>query len=205
MMKSFTLLMLLGLVLLTACQSEASRTSAQPSAQPTSTAAPETLESTSDAALEATAETTHEAASEVTTEATAEATAQVTTAATREVTPDAASAESSPEVLLGDAARGETLFTTRPREDVPSCSSCHTTVRGGMSRGGAPAPSLIGVANRAGRRIEGLSAEEYLYQSIVTPRIYLVDGFADNMYTRYANVYSEQELADLVAFLMTLE
>lgn len=198
MTKSFTLLVLLGLVLLTACQGEAARTTGQP------TAAPETtVEASPEAAPETTveAEVSPEAAPESTTEATAEATAELT----REATPDAASAEASPEALIGDPVRGETLFTTRPREDVPACSSCHTTVRGGMARGGAPAPSLIGVANRAGGRAEGLSAEEYLYQSIVAPRVYLVDGFADNMYTRYASIYSEQELADLVAFLMTLQ
>jgi cytochrome c2 len=212
MTKSLTLLILLGVVLLTACQSQPSRAVTRA----TPTAATEIIEITPDTTPEVTPEITPD----VTPELTPEMTAEVTREATAEITPDAAldatpemtlqvvpgaSAEVSPEVLIGDAVRGETLFTTRATDTVPACSSCHTTVRGGLPRGGAIAPSLIGVANRAGERIEGLSAEEYLYQSIVAPRSYLVDGFADNMYTRYASVFSEQELADLVAFLMTLE
>ena len=52
--------------------------------------------------------------------------------------------------------------------------------------------------------MEGISAEDYLRQSITQPSIYLVDGYADIMYKDYAERLSEEDINNLIAYLMTL-
>jgi len=42
-------------------------------------------------------------------------------------------------------------------------------------------PSFQGISKRAGDRVPGLSAVEYLRQSIVDPSAYMVEGFVDIM------------------------
>jgi hypothetical protein len=64
---------------------------------------------------------------------------------------------------------------------------------------------LSGVASRAGTRVADLSAEEYIRQSILDPRAYLVDGFDPIMPENVIKVLGEDNFEDLVAFLMTLE
>ena len=59
-------------------------------------------------------------------------------------------------------------------------------------------------ATRAASRIPGLSAEEYIRNSMVNPSDYLVEGFPDVMAKNLAQVLSSQDIADLVAYLMTL-
>ncbi len=50
----------------------------------------------------------------------------------------------------------------------------------------------------------GLSAEEYLRESIVDPAAYTVDGyFADAMPKVYKILLSEEDVDGLVAFLLT--
>ena len=50
-----------------------------------------------------------------------------------------------------------------------------------------------------------MSAQEYLHQSIVDPDAYVVDGFAKGQMLRdSAQRLTEEQIQDLVAFLMTL-
>ena len=66
-------------------------------------------------------------------------------------------------------------------------------------------PSFDGIASRAQTRVPGLSAEEYLRQSIVEPNAYVVDGFpTGQMFNNYAEVLTEEDIDNLVAFLLTL-
>ena len=52
----------------------------------------------------------------------------------------------------------------------------------------------------------GLSAEEYLLESILDPNAYIVDGFEpDVMLQNYDELLTEEEIANLVAFLLSLE
>lgn len=74
-----------------------------------------------------------------------------------EVRADASPAELA--ALGEEIARGKGL-----------CLTCHTGVR---------APQLDGIATRAGERVAGLSALEYMAQSLYEPGAYLVEGFAD--------------------------
>jgi LSD1 subclass zinc finger protein len=99
----------------------------------------------------------------------------------------------------GDASAGETLFKTGGASQVP-CATCHSV--DGVTLVG---PTLQGIGSKASERMEGISAEDYLHQSITQPSIYLVEGYADVMYKDYAERLSEEEINNLVAYLMTLE
>ncbi len=110
-------------------------------------------------------------------------------------------AEPAVEQVAGDAVRGEELFKNG-RSDAPACSTCHQTQSGtGVVVLG---PNLNGIADRAGERIEGLEAVAYIYQSIVHPSEFLVQGYRNLMYSRYGEQLSPQDVADLVAYLLTL-
>jgi hypothetical protein len=67
-------------------------------------------------------------------------------------------------------------------------------------------PSMAGIANRAGSQVSGQSAEDYLRESIVDPDAFVVDGFAAGLMTStYGSALSEQQIEDLVAYMMTLK
>ena len=103
-------------------------------------------------------------------------------------------AETLPE---GDATRGAALFT-EVINGAPSCSTCHT-----LDGSTVVGPSLQGYAERAGTRTEQ-SAEAYTHQSIVQPAAYIVEGFPNAMFTQYGQKLSGQQMADLIAYLLTL-
>jgi cytochrome c len=103
--------------------------------------------------------------------------------------------------LVGDASQGETLFR-QGRGDAPPCITCHQV--GDGSFGFSLGPNLVGVLERAATRIEGLSAEEYLIQSIISPSAFIVPGFRSLMFSRFGELYSDQDMADLLAYLTTL-
>ena len=67
-------------------------------------------------------------------------------------------------------------------------------------------PSHAGVGTRAGEYVAGMSAEEYLRESLVEPDAHVVDGYTPGMmYQYYAEDLNVQEIADLVAYLQTLK
>lgn len=97
-----------------------------------------------------------------------------------------------------DALDGERLFNARST----SCAVCHAVTPGDDGVG----PSLAGVATVAGDRVEGLSAELYLRQSILLPDEYVVEGWPPGqMLPFYRDDLSEADLDALVAYLLTLE
>ncbi len=109
------------------------------------------------------------------------------------VAPVAAAASASAD---DPAARGRALFSSPPA----ICSTCHALVPDVVVVG----PSLAGVANRAGSRVSGLSAEEYLRNSILHPGDFVVPGFQDVMQKNFGNLLTSDQIGDLVAFLLTL-
>jgi hypothetical protein len=99
------------------------------------------------------------------------------------------------------AERGEELFTTPAIRGGAGCRVCHSLRVGDDGVG----PSLAGVASRAPGRVPGLSAEEYLQQSILDPGAYLVDGYrSGQMRAEVGERLTDAELADLIAYLLSL-
>jgi mono/diheme cytochrome c family protein len=111
--------------------------------------------------------------------------AQPTSQATEQAQPT----EQTTPAALGDPAAGEELFATH-------CSPCH-----GDQNGAGPA--RVGIAERAATRIPGMSAADYIHQSIVDPSAYVVQGFNDIMPKNFSQQFSAQEINDLVAYLLT--
>ena len=95
------------------------------------------------------------------------------------------------------ASQGREVFEAR----AIGCTVCHSVDPGGNGVG----PSLAGVGAVAGSRVEGLTAEQYLRQSIFLPDQYIVDGWpAGQMLPIYRERLSETELEALIAYLLTL-
>ncbi len=53
-----------------------------------------------------------------------------------------------------------------------------------------------------GDRVLGLSAVEYLRQSIADPSAYAVEGFGDNMPKSFVILLSEEDIDGPIAFLL---
>ena len=106
------------------------------------------------------------------------------------------------EAVAGDAAAGETLFAQTLIGTQAGCATCHS-LEPGLTMVG---PSLATIGGEAGSRVDGMSAEAYLRQSIEEPDAYLAEGFAAGlMPAALADELSTQQLADLVAYLQTLK
>lgn len=96
-----------------------------------------------------------------------------------------------PEAAATDAIEGQTVFLTK------GCTGCHSLA--GVSEGFV-GPDLTGLAVRAGDRVEGLSAEEYVRQSVLDPQAYIVDGYGSQMPVLPVD---SEELDALVEFLLS--
>jgi cytochrome c2 len=134
-------------------------------------------------------------AAQATAEATPEATAVI-------LTPESATSESTEAALVGDPARGQDIFE-HGLNGAPACVNCHNRANSGKV-GFAIGPGLKTISERAAVRVEGLTAPEYIEQSIRTPSAFVVPGFQNIMYNKFAHDYSDQDIADLVAYLLTL-
>ncbi len=100
---------------------------------------------------------------------------------------------------LADAGSGEKLYN-QSNNEAPACSACHS-ISGASSGIGN---SLAGLPELAADRIAGQSATEYLYWSILRPGQHLVAGYSNLMYADYENSLEAADLADLIAYLLTL-
>lgn len=101
---------------------------------------------------------------------------------------------------VGDIAAGEELYNT-PVEGLPmsaSCATCHT-LNGVDGR----SPSLARIGQVAGERVEGLSDIEYLRQSIIDPAAFQTRDWPATMPSQYGDLLSEDQVDDLIAFLLT--
>jgi cytochrome c2 len=94
--------------------------------------------------------------------------------------------------LTGDAATGKTLFVSN------GCGGCHTYKPAGTA--GKVGPDLDNVAADAKKANQGPLAE-YVATSIKNPGAYVVPGFSDGVMPSYGGQLTDQQVADLVAFL----
>ncbi|MCL4303892.1 MAG: c-type cytochrome [Anaerolineae bacterium] len=108
-------------------------------------------------------------------------------------------------LTAGNPERGREIFETGGGiiSVENSCSQCHS-LDGTVKEHGSAGPSFQGISERASNRAPELAAVEYLRQSIVDPNAYVVEGFSSNrMPKAYKFFLSEEEIEDLVAFMLT--
>lgn len=98
-----------------------------------------------------------------------------------------------------NVANGEKLFKQTVIGAQAGCITCHS-----LDGSKLVGPSMKGLASRAGNEVAGLSAEEYIRQSIVEPNAHVVKDYLAGVMQSYKNDLKEQELNDLVAYLLTL-
>lgn len=106
--------------------------------------------------------------------------------------------------VVGDAARGKGLYDSKTlgKNSAEGCISCHNYNEAAGKNDKAPYTAATGT--RAETRVAGLSAEEYIHESIVKPNAYVVETYKEgDMYQKWAEDLSEQELADLVAYILS--
>ena len=125
--------------------------------------------------------------------------------------PNTAVPASSPSLVAqttGDPQRGAAIFVG----DVTiagfvACRGCHSV---DPAAGDGIGPNLAGIALRAGSRMPGVPADDYIRRSILVHDDYVVPGFeaglARGVVGRdFAEILSAQDVADLTAYLLTLD
>ena len=82
------------------------------------------------------------------------------------------------------------------------CGSCHSVDDDTVIVG----PAMGGIATRAGTRVPGQDTSTYLYNSILNPSDYVVDGFEDGLMPQtLAKQMTGEEMDAVIAYLLTLE
>ena len=92
-------------------------------------------------------------------------------------------------------ARGHQLYRSM------GCANCHEPNLFGQRLG----PPLDHIGTGAAARRPGLSAEEYIRQSILDPGAFVVPGYQDSMPRDLGRDLSPTDLDALVAYLLSLQ
>lgn len=87
---------------------------------------------------------------------------------------------------------GRIVFMTK------GCTGCHS--RAGVPGNAMIGPDLTDLANRAGSRVAGLTATDYVRQSLLEPQAFLVEGYFEQMPTL---PLSPNEIDLLIDFLLS--
>jgi len=96
--------------------------------------------------------------------------------------------------LSPELAAGRRVFITH-------CGACHSPTPGTVIVG----PSLGGIATHGAERVDGLDARAYVYNSILQPSDYLVEGYDDLMPQDLAKKLTGEELDAVVAYVLSLD
>lgn len=97
----------------------------------------------------------------------------------------------------GDAANGANLFAV-----TYGCGGCHGNFAASDWAGAGPWVGQI--AENAPRDVAGITAEQYVYNSILHPNDYIVDGFAANVMPQNFPLRmgdNPQDMADILAYI----
>ncbi len=99
---------------------------------------------------------------------------------------------------------GKQLYNSKTlgSASAAGCVTCHNydATKGDDSK----APFTQCTGTRAATRVPGLSAADYIRESILTPDAYVVEKYkAGDMYQNWAKELSTQDIDDLVAYLLT--
>ena len=109
----------------------------------------------------------------------------------------------------GNAANGDKLFHQAKIGALPGCATCHSTEPGKVITG----PSLAGIATDAAQTpseegYEGAAkdAAGFLRESILNPDVDVPEEFQSGVMPQtYRSELTDQQLNDLVAYLLTLK
>ncbi|MCB9459632.1 MAG: cytochrome c [Anaerolineaceae bacterium] len=187
-------LLILSISVLAACgrvlpdETPASSSASSDSASTTVEETPTEAADTSDAAAEDTssAESTP-----------AETTSSSSTDSTAATTADDPIAQA---VAAADPANGEVLFAQMTSTGF-ACTNCHNIANEDRLVG----PGMLNVGARAWTRVPGVSAPDYIYNSILHPNDHIVESYPENvMPAVYETIFTEDQLYDIVAYMMTL-
>lgn len=105
--------------------------------------------------------------------------------------------------VIGDPVRGEALYNglEMPDPAYVSCSVCH--------RNAVVGPELEGIATHITEErltlpeFANYTVEQYISESILVPNNYVVPGYSENiMPLNYGELLSQQDIADLIAYLL---
>jgi cytochrome c551/c552 len=94
---------------------------------------------------------------------------------------------------LAQAETGEQIFT------AAGCAGCHEFAPAGST--GTIGPSLDDLANVAGQRESGKSAQDYVRESLTAPDAFLVQGFG-NVMPSFEGRLTDQQINALTEYLL---
>lgn len=94
---------------------------------------------------------------------------------------------------LAQAKTGEQIFT------AAGCAGCHTFAPAGSSA--SIGPSLDELADAAGNREPGTSAQDYVRESLTQPDAFLVEGFGNAM-PSYEGRLTDEQIQALTEYLL---
>ncbi len=107
-------------------------------------------------------------------------------------------------LAAGNVENGMAVFTAQHTTASGNwaCSTCHSVSPDGARIIG---PGLWNVSIHGPGHVEGQTAVDYIHQSIVDPSAYIVPEYPDNLMPKdWGTVLTEQELNDVIAYLLTL-
>ena len=108
-------------------------------------------------------------------------------------------ASSQPTVDRSVDSIGAELFNERVVGSNPGCVTCHALDEDVVLVG----PSLAGLTNRAGTRVPGTAADDYVRQSILEPDAHIVAGFeSGQMPGGWEELLTAEQVDSLVDLLL---
>ena len=119
---------------------------------------------------------------------------------------DAPSKASPEDLAAGGADTGDTGGPRPPEELFVSmgCAGCHNLDEPQTDDNRGPvAPNMGNLIDHGSQRVDGQTAEEYVYNSIVNPNSFVVESYLANVMPQNLSVLmTEEEIQGLVAWLL---